>query len=213
MPEAVVETALKRKRKAVPQAAKKRRRSSSDESSSNSGSDAEDEQSKILLLESSILESRKNYNNITTLIDISRKQGDNDDSVQTAVVAAVSLCRVFIRLLASGNLTKKKDASDKDQTIVQWLRERLADYKGCLLSMFELDEAAFTALTLSMRILKAEGEHLHSGAEYTFPTAFFTELVTALVQAEVDDGVRKEFMEKFVGEHDDIRFYVFKSIR
>jgi U3 small nucleolar RNA-associated protein 19 len=207
MPGAVADAALKRKRKGGLQAAKKRPRSNSNESSS---SDGEDEQSKILLLENGILESRKNYNNITTLIEISRKQ---DDSVETAVVAAVSLCRVFIRLLASGNLSKKKDASEKDKTIMRWLRERLGEYKGSLLPLLKRDEAALTALTLSMRILKAEAEHLHSGAEYTFPTAFFAEIVSALVQPEVDDNVREEFMEKFVNEHDDIRFYTFKSVR
>ena len=201
----VAESALKRKPKGGPEPSKKRPRSDS-----NSRNDGDDEQSQILLLENGIVESRKNYNNITTLIEISQKQGDNADA---AVVAAVSLCRVFIRLLALGNLTRKKDASEKDETIVRWLRERLGEYKENIISMFRLDETALTALTLAMRILKAEAEHLHGNSEYIFPAAFLAEIVTALIQPEVDVSARNEFLGAFVNEHDDIRFYTFKAAR
>lgn len=212
MPATTAKPALKRKRKQELEPVKKRQRSASQSSSSNSNSDSDDdgEQSRILLLENSILESRKNYNNIIDLIEILRKHGD---AAETAVVAAVSLCRVFVRLLAAGILSKKKDASEKDETIVRWLRQRLAEYKESLLPLFVFDEAALTALTLSMRILKAEAEHLHNGAEYTFPRPFFTEVVTALMQPEVDARARKELLGKFVDKYDDIRFYTLRSVR
>jgi U3 small nucleolar RNA-associated protein 19 len=200
----------KRKLNGGEEPAKKRSRSTSSDSDSDSDSDVEDRQAEILLLENAILESRKNYNNITTLIGIAQK--GNEDTEQ-AVVAAVSLCRVFIRLLAAGSLTKKKGASEKEETVVRWLRERLSEYRTILTSMLQQEEAALSASTLSMRLLKAESQYLNGSGEYHFPAASFTEFVSGLFQPEVDGSVRKEFIEKFVDEYDDIRYYTFRAIR
>src|SRR5271168_3111498 len=88
----------------------KRKRVSSDEKSSKlarSESSDEDDQAQILLLESEIFESRKNYNNVAKLIKILNTK-DSDDSV----VAAISLCRVFMRFMISGELEKKKGSTE-----------------------------------------------------------------------------------------------------
>ena len=206
---AEVKAAVKRKRKVAPEATKKRRRSSSQSSADNDG---EDEHARILLLENSILESRKNYNNIAELLRVATKRRGEDGS-DVAVVGAVSLCRVFIRLLASGALSKKKDASEKDETVARWLRERLAEYKECLVSMLGREESSLTALTLSMRTLKAESENLHSKGEYIFTGSFLTSIVLALAQPDGSVNARNEFVEEFLDQHDDIRFYTFKAIR
>ncbi|KAJ9137949.1 Nucleolar complex protein [Pleurostoma richardsiae] len=197
--------ATKRKRQITKDAPKKRARSeSSDEE------EEEDAQARVLLLENGILESKKNYNNITSLIDIARRQ---DEDGESAMVAAVSLCRVFIRLLAAGSFLRKKDMSEKDVVVIRWLRDRLSEFEEVLLSMFSRDEFASTALTLSMRLLKAEAEYLDGKDERTFPHAFFTQIVAAVVQGDVEEEVRKEFLEKYVDEFDDIRFYTFKAIK
>jgi U3 small nucleolar RNA-associated protein 19 len=196
----------KRKKEVGKEVAQKRAKSegSSDEE------DGEDEQSRILLLENEILESKKNYNNIVTLIDILKNQ---EDDVEDAVVAAVSLCRVFLRLLAMGKLVKKKDLAEKDLVVVRWLRDRFSDYKEALLPLLRVDEAALTALTLAMRVLKAEAQHLDEKVEYTFPRTFLTAIVSWMVEPTVDDTVRGEILEKFVQEYDDVRFYTFHAIR
>lgn len=204
----------KRKHRGGEEPIQKRSRSTSSddyESESESDGQVDDRHSKILLLENEILESRKHYNNIATLIGLAQNDDPQDEAV--AVVAAVSLCRVFIRLLSAGNLTKKKGASEKEETVKRWLRERLSEYRRILTTMLQQDEAALTASTLSMRLLKAEAQYLSGTGEYSFPGASFSEFIIGLVRPEVDDSVRAEFIEKFVDEYDDIRFYAFRTLR
>ena len=98
---------MKRKRSKASEKANKRAKAES--------SDEDDPQADILLLENEILESKKNYNNITTLLELAQKDHD-DDSTQLALV---SLCRVFLRLLASGNLSRRLGQSEKDIVVVQ----------------------------------------------------------------------------------------------
>lgn len=191
----------KRKRTLSDKGPAKRARSESSE---------EDPQAQILLLENEIFESKKNYNNIARLIGIAR---DDSEGADASILAAISLCRVFTKLIIVGSLQKTKDTSVKDATVVQWLKERYSEYKIILLDMLNQEEAASTALTLCMRILKVEGQHLRNGQEYSFPTGLLTDMVQVLIRPGSDSSVRKEFSEKFVEEYDDIRFYTLEAIQ
>lgn len=197
---------MKRKRPVTNEPPKKRARSET-----SSEDEDQDPEASILFLETAILESKKNYNNITTLIQIARRQ---DAEEEQALLATVALCRVFIRLLAAGSLSRKKNLSDKEVILVHWLRDRLAEYHAVILSLINQEEQAMTALTLSMRLLKAEGQYPQSDKEdYSFPKAFLRDIVAALCHPEVDEAVRTEFVEKFVDEFDDVRFYTFKALQ
>lgn len=207
MPSAIQGKTVKRKRPVTKEAPKKRARS---ESSSEDEED-QDPEAAILLLETAILESKKNYNNITTLIQIARRQDEDDEQ---ALLAIVALCRVFIRLLAAGSLSRKKNLPEKEVILVHWLRDRLAEYHAVILSLFNQEEQAMTALTLSMRLLKAEGQYPQTDKEdYSFPKALLRGIVGALCQPGVDEAVRTEFIEKFIDEFDDVRFYTFKALQ
>lgn len=210
------EKTSKRKRPNTTEPPKKRARSestSSDNGQDGDGDDADDgddPQAKILLLETAILESKRNYNNITTLLHIARDQDNDEDE---ALLATVALCRVFIRLLAGGSLHRKKNLAEKDVILVHWLRDRLAEYHEVLLSFLTNDDHALTALTLSMRLLKAHGQYPYRDAdEHSFPKALLRDIVAALCRPGADQ-VRREFVEKFVDEYDDIRLYTFKAIQ
>lgn len=206
MPSAVQGKTVKRKRPVTNEPPKKRARSET-----SSEDEDQDPEASILFLETAILESKKNYNNITTLIQIARRQ---DAEEEQALLATVALCRVFIRLLAAGSLSRKKNLSDKEVILVHWLRDRLAEYHAVILSLINQEEQAMTALTLSMRLLKAEGQYPQSDKEdYSFPKAFLRDIVAALCHPEVDEAVRTEFVEKFVDEFDDVRFYTFKALQ
>src|ERR1700730_5159197 len=78
-----------------------------------------DAQARILLLETQIFESKKNYNNISTLIKLSRN-GDDDQNV--SLVSSIALCRIFSRLLASGDFAKAQDITEKESVVTLWLR-------------------------------------------------------------------------------------------
>lgn len=196
---------MKRKRTEAAQKPKKRAKSAD----SGSGSDDDDDgQAQILLLENEILESKKNYNNITKLLEIAQDYEDGE----TAVFATVSLCRVFLRLLAAGSLTRNPGQSEKEIVVIQWLKGKLAEYKQLVLAALADEGTATTALTLSMRILKAEGQYVSSKEEYNFPKAYMKEIVAVLIRDGSED-IRQEFCEKFVGEYCDVRFYTFKAIK
>ncbi|KAL7819621.1 CBF domain-containing protein [Trichoderma gracile] len=179
----------------------KRRRSSND--------DAEDPNAKILLMEQGILESKKNYNDIATLQNIASRYEDGEEE---STLAAVALCRIFLRLLVQGSLIAKKGLSEKDTVVVGWLKDQFAQYKSLLLQMLADEDLAATALTLCMRLLKAEGEHLYDKEEYTFPYAFLESIVEVLIMSGSED-VRKAFLESYVEQYDDIRYYTFRAVK
>lgn len=209
MSPAIQGKATKRKRAETKEAPRKRARSES-----SHDEEEDDPQADILSLEAAILESKKNYNNITTLIDIAKAADEDDDEVEEkGLLATVALCRVFIRLLAAGALLRKKGMAEKDIVVVHWLRDRFAEYREVVLALFNRDEQAMTALTLSMRLLKTEGQYsLSDKEEYSFPKASLKDIVLALSQPEVDSVVRKEFVEQFVDEFEDVRLYTFKAV-
>lgn len=191
----------KRKRQEDGARSEKRRKSR--------GDDEGEREAQVQNLENEILESKKHYNNIATLIELAQKQ---DEDIKTALAAAEALCRVFIHLLASGSLVKKKDVSAKDATVTQWLQDRLADYREVLLSMFRRSKSALNALLLAMGLLKAEAHHLNDKREPVFPRYFFSEIVVAVLESPVEQ-LREEFSDKFIDEYDDIRFYTFEAIK
>ncbi|KAF4625556.1 hypothetical protein G7Y89_g12612 [Cudoniella acicularis] len=202
MPGAVADSSrpVKRKRVSSEKRPSKRARSESSD---------EDGQAQILLLENEIFESKKNYNNIATLIKIfTADTEDADDSV----VAAISLCRVFTRLIVAGDLVQKRGASEKEVVVVKWLKERYTEYKTALLDILGEEGISATALTLCMRLLKTEGESTRDSQEYQFPSTFLTGIVRSLIDPESDPNARKEFSEKYVEEYDDIRFYTLDAI-
>ncbi|KAH8820400.1 nucleolar complex protein-like protein [Xylogone sp. PMI_703] len=182
--------------------AKRARSESSDEGEA-------DVEAQILLLENEIVESKKNYNNIAELIILLR---DEDEDPDASMLAAISLCRVFTRLFVSGELSKKPNSTEKEATVLNWLKSRYSEYKESLLNLLYQDGGGSNILTLLMRLLKAEHQYLQPGGNYNFPAEFLTEIIQALVQPDSDAQVRKEFSEKYVEEYDDVRFYTFQAI-
>ena len=87
-------------------------------------------------LEAQIAESRKHYNNIATLIAMLGAPKNPELAV------AVSLCRVFSRLIAAGNLTDSSRAADNEKIIVAWLKERCVEYQKALLAIMAEADAA-----------------------------------------------------------------------
>jgi len=195
----------KRKPKAKPEQPNKRAKSESD------GDGEDDPQAHILLLESEILESKKNYNNIAALIGIAQKEtAFRDDK---ALMAAVSLCRIFLRLLAAGRLVTKKGASEKETTIARWLRDRLVEYKMTLRAMYSREEWASTVLTLSMRLLKAEAEQPNASDGQTFPRDALAGILAVVLEYQRPiPGLLEDFVGNYAGKYDDIRYYTFKVL-
>lgn len=195
-----------------PQRAVKRKREESNynpSKRSRSESSEEDAQARILLLETQIFESKKNYNNISTLIKLSQN-GDKESTI--CLVASIALCRVFSRLMASGDFTKKPSTTEKESVVALWLHERYSEYKAILLQLLNSEASGSTALTLCMRMLKSEGAHLHNGQDYCFPTLFLRSILRTIFNPNCGDAVRREFCERYLKEYDDVRFHTFMAV-
>ncbi|KAK4230967.1 CBF/Mak21 family-domain-containing protein [Podospora fimiseda] len=196
----------KRKHQDNADQSKKRRKSGGAEA--DDASETINPKAQLEKLESEILESRKHFNNIVTLLELSRKESQDENS---DLAATETLCRVFLQLLAMRNLVQKKDALEKEATVIRWLRERLADYRDVLLSMFQSDNLANSALMQAMALMKAESQYLDDRPEAVFPRYFFVDIVSAIITSPVEE-LREQFSEAFVDKYDDIRFYTFDSI-
>lgn len=171
-------------------------------------SDATTTKADILLLEEQILESREHYNSIVTLLNLVK---NDERKPKIANVAAVALCRVFCRLISSEQLIKPKGATDAEVQVVQWLKQRLRDYVESLTGWIGSPDAAkaSTALTLLMRIVKAETSQDLKRSEQAWRTqsSTFYAVVKVLLEKSEAEAARQEFVERYVEEHDDVRFY------
>lgn len=88
--------------------------------------------SKVQELENQVAESRKYYNNIATLISMLNV---DQSAKKPELAVAVSLCRVFSRLMAAGNLSESSRDAENEKIVVAWLKERCSEYQRALLSI------------------------------------------------------------------------------
>lgn len=176
----------------------------------SSSAEGEDPQTEILTLESQIIESRRHYNNIATLIQSAQKyETDNE----TATLSSVALCRVFSRLIATGDMAKSKEMTESETVILKWLKERYREYTELLLGGYlksERAEMQSVGLTLLMRLVKEESK---AQKEYSWKHGPLTKIVETLLYLPEHDIIRDEFVEKYCKSFDDIRLYTFQIIK
>jgi U3 small nucleolar RNA-associated protein 19 len=181
---------------------KSRRKSPSD--------DGEDVQSEVLQLEAQILESRRHYNNIATLLQLAKQP---DAEHEGPILAAVALCRVFSRLLATGDMVKSKGMGEKEAVIVSWLKERYRELLDVLLDNFLQSDAPpkqSVALTLVMRLVKEESK---AQKDHNIKKGPLPRLIQILLSLPTDDLNRDEFAEKYFKQYDDVRYQTFQTIK
>lgn len=99
--------------------------------------DDDEDKNRIQQLEDQIAESRKYYNNIVTLLSLFVTE---DTAKSPNLTAALSLCRVFCRLMAGGQFNKPKGASEQDLILVAWLKERYQEYQQGLITVLKKTE-------------------------------------------------------------------------
>jgi U3 small nucleolar RNA-associated protein 19 len=187
-----------------------RRESKTKSRRKSSSEDGNDTQAEILQLETQILESRKHYNNIATLLQLARQPEAENEA---PILAVVALCRVFSRLLATGDMVKSKGMGEAEALIVSWLKGRYQEYKDVLLNDFLRSEALpkqSVALTLLMRLVKVEAT---AQKDHNVKNGPLPRLIEALLLLPLDDPNRDEFADKYFKQFDDIRFHTFETVR
>lgn len=95
--------------------------------------------STIQELEKQIAESRKYYNNIATLISMLNVE---KSAAKPELAVAVSLYRVFSRLIAAGNFTETSRAAENEKIVVAWLKERCLEYQAALMAIIRQADTA-----------------------------------------------------------------------
>lgn len=115
---------------------------------------SKNEQAKIEELEAQISESRKYYNNIATLISMLNVEDRKDVNEQPNLAVAVALCRVFCRLIAGGNLQLPSKASEQEQIVVGWLKERLQEYQNALLDIIRYTDSSSQVCLFLLRAFR-----------------------------------------------------------
>ncbi|EEH17616.2 hypothetical protein PABG_00179 [Paracoccidioides brasiliensis Pb03] len=166
-----------------------------------------EEKGRIEQLENQIAESRKYYNNIVTLLSLFITE---DATKSPNLTAALSLCRVFCRLMAGGQFNKSKGASEQDLILVAWLKERYQEYQQGLITVLKRADpsAQIAALTLCMRLVKEQTINGGAGAEIgVWKGGYFSDLIVALIEMQDGDPVRSEFIKKFLNKYHDVAFY------
>lgn len=167
-------------------------------------------EAEILQLENKILESRKNYNGISTLL---RYMQTKNDTSEKRFLSAVALCRTFCRLITAGSLTTSREASSNEATIARWLEDRLVDYKSSLHLMLAGDDMTTrsTALTLLLRIFKEEAKDSSTSEDQIWRSGPLKDIVRCLV-TDADDDSATPLLRKYVDENDDIRYHTFSQL-
>ncbi|KAK9456518.1 CBF/Mak21 family-domain-containing protein [Dipodascopsis uninucleata] len=166
----------------------------------------------IVQQEQQIISSTKNYNNLVYLLSYL----DFKDS-EIVLLAATSLFRSFVRLLASRLLRKLKSKSQAvdsaQKTLNLWLRQIYKNFKDKLVQLLDSDvqEIKISSLTIVMRLIKEEGIYMPSSGEYYFPKALFCRLVAKLCDQSSDDLIL-ELVESYVNVYEDVRYYFFQSV-
>jgi U3 small nucleolar RNA-associated protein 19 len=172
--------------------------------------EGDDPQAEILQLEAQIVESRKHYNNIATLLKTARQP---DAENEAPILAVVALCRVFSRLLATGDMVKSKGMGEAEAVIAAWLKERYKEFTDVLMTDFLQSEHPLkqsVALTLLMRLVQEESK---AQKDYSVKSGPLLKLVETLLFLPADDPNRDEFAEKYFKQYDDIRYYTFQTIK
>lgn len=179
----------------------------------SSTTDGESIQEHILALEAQ-LQSREHYNNISKLQTLASNVGKKP---KAATFAAVALCRVWCRFIAGEQLVKRKDDTEADAQVKIWLKQMQRQYVNSQLAGIGSPDPTreSTALTLLMRVVKAETSQDFRRAEQAWKneSAVFCRLIATLLESNDAEGARQEFVDRYLEEHDDVRFYTMFAMK
>ncbi|KAJ5765715.1 hypothetical protein N7520_005274 [Penicillium odoratum] len=169
--------------------------------------DVADTPSTIEKLEKEIAESPSKLNNIVTLF----KMLNVEESAKNPNLAvAVSLCRIFSRLMAAGDFTTSSRATPEEKKRTEWIRSTCLNYMDRLVDIMREADATSqtTALALSMRMIKARITHVPADEGVAWSNNF-----KSIVEAVIENqDLHTEFITKFLKGYEDVRYYTFGHI-
>ena len=157
------------------------------------------------MLESGSTEGEKQDKMVQLISMFETENPDADHNVQVAI----SLCRVFSRMMAAGLFPRARETGKA--TSILWQTKAYLQYQTMLQKCLRRSTGSMptTMLKLYMRMLKEES--LHS-PDNVWISESFPALVSAIVEAREDD-VRKFYAEEFLQQYQDCCYYSLKANR
>ena len=169
------------------------------------------ESHQLITLENHILQSRKHYNNITKLIELAQAAQGNHSTYR---LLAVSLSRIFSRLLVSGTMKRPKEQAREEKLITDWIVAKFREYRELLLNSLRGGKIEERKVSLKLLMHLTKEEAAIQGPELFFQgrDGIFSLTLKALVTAKLGTQIRTSFVEEYVNNYGDIRLYTFREL-
>ena len=165
----------------------------------------------ITSLESQILQSRKNYNKITKLLDYAQDSGCTDSEQECALL---SLCRIFCRIHITNKLDSSTASTTNEKVVLQWLKLKLGEYSVLLFKRVQngtIKDHTFP-LDLLMQLAKEEISAA-SNQEEAWMKGVFAGTINALLDTNLDAQVIKDYVQSYIQPFADANLYAFRLVR
>ena len=129
--------------------------------------------------------------------------------------AAASLCRLFSRLIALGNLDNVTVASENEKLASRWLNERYEEYTTWLLD--RLRSPGYTgddlSLDLVMQLVKEECSSCLPQGQSRRTRGLFKNFLKLVLSVGVEDRVMEHFIKAYFLPFDDLKFFTLKVLK
>lgn len=134
---------------------------------------------------------RKDVDGLLQMLDLARPDA------RTNLKVGITLCKVFSRLVASGNLTKDSHKSKDGQELCEWYTQELGKYRTILVRLLRSVAATqrLPILHLCWKVLEQDAELLDNSVWMSH--SMFKPLLLAVIEDQEGTDIR----ETFVGEY------------
>ena len=167
---------------------------------------------RILDFERQIIESRRNYNSICTILDYAE---DDGLPVETQYLAILSLCRVFCRLMVTRTMSKTTELSGKNHIVVDWLRKCYFRYETVLLRTLVNSDFQDTGglIEIIKHLMKEETRSIADAEELFWRQGIFSRILRYLVELKDTKhnnvSALKTAIKMLANGYLDVRFFTF----
>lgn len=149
----------------------------------------------------------KYYTNVEKLLQMI----DLDDAnAKENLVTAVTLCKVFSRLIASGHLDQGEDGSQQKRDLSEFCMRQYNNYKTTVVKLlrFASSSQGLPFLHLCWKIFEQDVEVWKSSVWES--NSLFSSLLSALAEIPDSNEIRKTFVGEYMSQCHDCCYYSLK---
>ena len=146
----------------------------------------------------------QNHKNVETLL---RMIDVNDPNSKFNLNTAVSLCKVFSRVVASGHITKDGQRRKLSQEVSGWYIQHYEKYRKTVIKLLRSVSASqrLPILHLCWKILEQDAELLESSVWVS--DSIFKPLLSALMEMTEAKDIRETYVSEYMNECHDCCYH------